>query len=62
MGAIWSNPFTSTTAAATAVVTVLHTLGVNIPGLDTTTAIGILATLIGVFAKDWNVTGGTKQQ
>jgi hypothetical protein len=54
LSAIWTNPFTSTTGAATAVLGVLHALGINTFGLDS----GTLATVIGSIgllgAKDGN--------
>jgi hypothetical protein len=61
LGSLWSNPFTTSMGAATAVCGVLHALGVNLPFIDPATLGSIFASL-GLFgAKDGNVTGGAKK-
>lgn len=49
---IWTNPFTTTTGAATAVLGVLHALGVNTFGLDSGTLAAVLGTITGLIAAD----------
>jgi hypothetical protein len=49
LNTIWNNPFTSATGAATAVLTILHALGINTFGIDSGTLAGLFASL-GLFA------------
>jgi hypothetical protein len=49
---IWTNPFTSTGAAATAILGVLHALGVNTFGLDSGTLAAVIGSITGLIAAD----------
>jgi hypothetical protein len=62
MTSINNNPMTTAVGAGALINAALHYFNINIPGLDPTTIDGALLFLLGLVAKDFNVTGGTKPQ